>query len=237
MNVAGRSETAKKGREKLGTWTEDIVLALSNLGGVGTLSEIYKEVRNVRTGSIPVAIEATIRGAIERNSSDSLAHSGKNDIFFSVKGLGAGIWGLRSFAAANPVANDADLLPSGTAEPARHAQVTYRILRETEMARKIKLLHKNTCQMCGLMLTVAGRAYSEAHHLKPLGKPHSGPDIPSNIIIACPNCHVRLDYFSIHVDLGKLIAVGGHAIGTEFVEYHNSQLKSAVQTDVACATV
>ena len=221
----------------MGTWTEDIVLAMSNLGGIATLSQIYKEVKNVRTGSIPVAIEATIRGAIERNSSDSLAHSGKNDIFFSVKGLGAGIWGLRSFAAANPVANDADLLPAGTEEPARHAQVTYRILRETEMARKIKLLHKNTCQMCGLLLTVAGRAYSEAHHLKPLGKPHFGPDIPGNIIVACPNCHVRLDYFSIFVDLKKLNTVGGHGIGTEFVEYHNSQLKHVAWNGDAIATV
>lgn len=208
----------------MATWTDDIILALSNLGGIATLSQIYKEVKNVRTGSIPVAIEATIRGAIERNSSDSLAHAGKNDIFFSVKGLGAGIWGLRSFAAPNPVANDADLLPFGTEQPARHMQVTYRILRETEMARKIKLLHKNKCQICGLVLTVAGRAYSEAHHLRPLGKPHFGPDIAGNILVACPNCHVRLDYFSISIDPTKLKTAGGHAVGDEFVEYHNSQL-------------
>ena len=220
----------------MGTWTEDIVLAMSNLGGVATLSEIYKEVKNVRTGPIPVAFEATIRGAIERSSSDSLAHSGKNDIFFSVKGLGAGIWGLRSFAVANPVANDADLLPAGTVEPARHVQATYRILRETEMARKIKMLHKNTCQMCGILLTVAGRAYSEAHHLKPLGRPHFGPDIPSNIIVACPNCHVQLDYFSIYVDIEKLNAVGRHIIGAEYIEYHNSQFNPVALSKVSFTT-
>lgn len=209
----------------MATWTDDIVLALENLGGIAKLSDIYDQVKKIRTGTNPTAIEATIRGAIERNSSDSKAHSGKSDLFFSVKGLGAGIWGLRSSASATPVANDAGLLSPGVFEPARQAQVTYRILRETEMARKIKLLHKNECQICALALEVSGKRYAEAHHLMPLGTPHSGPDIPSNIIVVCPNCHVQLDYFSVYIEIDKLQNIGNHAIGEEYVNYHNERVK------------
>lgn len=205
------------------TWIEDISSALKNLGGIAPLSDIYREVKNIRHTPHPSSIEATIRGAIERNSSDSKAHSGKNDLFFSVSGLGAGIWGLRAANLSPPIANDFESLPSGVAEPARLATVTYRILRETEMARKIKLLHKNRCQICSLSIQIRGKHYSEAHHLQPLGKPHHGPDIPSNIIIVCPNCHVMLDYFSIKINKQILKSVGGHAIGAEYIDYHNSR--------------
>lgn len=205
----------------MATWTEDITLALKNLGGIATLSDIYAEVKNVRKGPHPSSIDATIRGAIERNSSDSKAHSGKHDLFFSVSGLGAGIWGLRSAKSSPPIANDFEPLPAGAAEPARQAIVTYRILRETEMARKIKLLHKNRCQLCSLTIQIRGKQYSEAHHLKPLGMPHCGPDIPSNIIVVCPNCHVRLDYFSVHLSAASFQPLGGHVIGSEYIDYPN----------------
>lgn len=214
----------------MATWTEDIASALKNLGGIAPLSDIYKEVKNIRHGPHPGSIKATIRGAIERNSSDSKAHSGKNDLFFSVSGLGAGIWGLRSASISPPIANDFESLPSGVAEPARQATVTYRILRETEMARKIKLLHKNKCQLCSLTIHIRGKQYSEAHHLQPLGKPHHGPDIPSNIIVVCPNCHVMLDYFSMQLSVQSLKSVGGHTVGTEYIDYHNFRAQAEIDT-------
>ena len=31
-------------------------------------------------------------------------------------------------------------------------------------------------------------SYSEGAHIRPLGKPHDGPDQPDNVL--CPNCHV-----------------------------------------------
>lgn len=209
----------------MATWTDDIALALTNLGGIATLSDIYKEVKKIRPGPYPSKIDATIRGAIERSSSDSKAHSGKNDLFFSVSGLGAGIWGLRSINIATPVANDYDPLPGGSVQPERHTQTTYRILRETELARRIKILHKHQCQICSITLQLSGRMYSEAHHLQPLGKPHFGPDIPGNIVVVCPNCHVKLDYFSEYIDIKKFMARGGHVISAEYVNYHNSRVE------------
>ena len=206
------------------TWIEDISTSLSNLGGVAKLADIYQEVRNIRKGPHPKSIEATIRGTIERNSSDSAAHVGGRDIFFSVNGLGAGIWGLRSFAEATPLANDIGPISVGVVEPSRRQQMTYRILRDTELARKLKLLHKNQCQLCRVTLAVGRKTYSEAHHLIPLGAPHNGPDTPENIIIVCPNCHVQLDYFSAYLSRDMIASTNGHTVGDASLRYHNAHV-------------
>lgn len=209
----------------MASWIEDIVSALERLGGVAPLQEIYKEVQKIRPAPHPKSFDATIRGAIERNSSDSKAHTGSNDLFFSVHGLGAGIWGLRSYVPTTPVANDIGLLPIGTAEPARGEQTTYRVLRDTDLARKLKLMHKNKCQICSLTLRIKGSTYSEAHHIIPLGTPHNGPDTPENIIVVCPNCHVQLDYFSMELVPEKIATVAGHSIGEKSINYHNGKVK------------
>jgi len=207
------------------TWIEDITSALESLGGVAPLQEIYEEVKRIRSAPHPTSFKATIRGAIERNSSDSKAHAGGNDIFFSVHGLGAGVWGLRYYVPLTPVANDIGIIPIGTAEPSRGEQITYRVLRETYLARKLKLMHNNRCQICSLTLKINGSTYSEAHHIIPLGKPHNGPDTPDNIIVVCPNCHVQLDYFSMELVQEKIIGVAGHEIGQKSIEYHNRKVR------------
>lgn len=209
----------------MATWIEDIVSALENLGGVASLQEIYGEVKKIRPAPHPKSFDATIRGAIERNSSDSKAHIGSKDLFFSVHGLGAGIWGLRSYVPTTPIANDIGLLPIGIAEPSRSEQTTYRVLRDTDLARKLKLMHKNKCQICSLTLSVKGSTYSEAHHIIPLGTPHNGPDTPENIIVVCPNCHVQLDYFCTELSPENLNIIAGHLIGEKSIKYHNDKVK------------
>jgi hypothetical protein len=208
------------------SWSEDIESALSNLGGLATLSDIYSEVKRIRSSPHPRSFEATIRGAIERNSSDSKAFSSGNDLFFSVHGLGAGIWGLRKHLQNTPVASDIGPLPLGAESPGRVEQTTYRVLRDTELARKIKLLHDNTCQLCATKISLSGKSYAEAHHLKPLGAPHFGPDTPENIIVVCPNCHVTLDYFAQLLSSNGIKAVSGHVVGAEFIEYHNRHVQN-----------
>jgi|SRR5581483_7982162 len=107
-------------------------------------------------------------------------------------------------------------------ETIRTLCATYRILRDTQLARRIKLLHKNTCQICGCaILLPKGQTYAEAHHIKPLGKPHNGPDVAENIICVCPNHHVELDYGAIRLDQTKLRIQPGHRIGDEYIDYHN----------------
>jgi 5-methylcytosine-specific restriction endonuclease McrA len=101
----------------------------------------------------------------------------------------------------------------------------YRILRDTPLARSIKLLHGHKCQICGeAILLPSGLSYSEAHHIRPLGKPHNGPDISSNIIVLCPNHHVMCDYGCMNLDLSNLRLSVEHQVGQEFIDYHNKEI-------------
>jgi len=99
----------------------------------------------------------------------------------------------------------------------RHLVTTYRVLRDTALARRIKADMDHTCQICGSRIVLGdGSPYAEAHHVKPLGEPHNGPDHPGNIVCVCPNCHVKLDYGAIAADPAKLSNVL-----PEFINYHN----------------
>lgn len=207
----------------MATWASDITQALTILGGVARLADIYEEVKKIRPQPHPESLDAIIRGTIEQHSSDSAKFSGK-DLFFSVKGLGSGVWGLRSAAKETPKAIDINDLV-GNETPERVVQETYRVLRDTQLARELKLLHNNRCQICGESISLPnGEHYSEAHHIKPLGKPHNGPDVASNIVVLCPNHHVMLDYGVIELRASAIRMHPNHHIGGEYVEYHNNQI-------------
>lgn len=217
-----------------------IVTALENLNGIASLSDIYQEVKRITSVSDLANYKASIRAAIEFYSSDSKLFKSKHeDLFFSAKGIGSGIWGLRSYIAETPKASDIEHesdeknevadsqigYRSDNETPKRALQKTYRILRDTQLARKLKLLHKHHCQLCNTSITLAnGKRYSEAHHIKPLGRPHNGPDVPDNIIILCPNHHVMLDYGTIKLDSSKIQMKVGHSISQEFINYHNENI-------------
>ena len=120
--------------------------------------------------------------------------------------------------AASPifVADDLD-----EAELARRVKgEVSRIVRDTKIVREVKALHNHTCQLCGDRLELSpGTFYSEAHHLKPLGKPHAGPDKKANLVCVCPNCHVKLDYHAVRILPGQLKP--GHVVNQEYIDHHN----------------
>lgn len=205
----------------MGTWLEDAVQALTNLGGIASLEDVYAEVRRIRPQPHIYALPASTRGAIAKHSSDSAQYAGGPDLFFSVEGLGNGVWGLRSEERETPPAIDLSAL--GEDSPTRLRRETYRILRDTRLARQVKLIHRSSCQLCGLSISLPnGEAYAEAHHLRPLGRPHDGPDVPGNVVVVCPNHHAMLDYGCIRLDASQLAKASGHAVDVRFIEYHNS---------------
>lgn len=112
--------------------------------------------------------------------------------------------------------------------PLRFESITYRILRDTALARQIKVLHGFRCQVCKSDPLQIGRDryYAEIHHIKPLGLPHNGLDVKENILCVCPNCHVLLDYGAIKLDLNKLHSIPSHKIGKKYIQYHNSEICS-----------
>lgn len=54
--------------------------------------------------------------------------------------------------------------------------------------------------MCGLQLVTASGPYAEGAHIRPLGRPHDGPDSADNLLCLCPNHHVLLDTGALYVD-------------------------------------
>ncbi len=118
--------------------------------------------------------------------------------------------------------------PSSTPEavdlepPERIPTTTYRILRDTVKSRSVKMLHKFRCQMCGNTIELPdGSRYAEAHHIRPLGGDHKGPDVVGNIICVCPNHHAELDLGVSPLKLNALWSAKGHVVDSKYVDYHN----------------
>lgn len=78
-----------------------------------------------------------------------------------------------------------------------------KIIRNEKLANDVKELYNYSCQICGIRIEAGGIPYAEAAHIKPIGRPHNGPDLLSNLLCLCPNHHKALD-------------IGGIAIGTNF---------------------
>jgi putative restriction endonuclease len=91
-----------------------------------------------------------------------------------------------------------------------------RIVRNSELAQRVKVLHGYTCQVCGIQIDTPAGYYAEAAHIRPLGEPHNGPDELGNLLCLCPNDHVRFDLGSIILtdDLNVIAATSGAILGT-----------------------
>jgi 5-methylcytosine-specific restriction enzyme A len=98
-----------------------------------------------------------------------------------------------------------------------------RVIRDTKVSTWVKYIHEYKCQFCGLQLQIGeDQYYAEAHHIKPLGNDHNGPDVVENILCVCPNHHALLDLAAIEIDITKLRRIEGHEINPEYIGYHNS---------------
>lgn len=119
------------------------------------------------------------------------------------------------------------LIGNSVAEPPGRVEVTVsRIIRDSEQAAQVKKAHAHRCQICGDRLELKdGSFYSEAHHVKPLGK--GGPDVMENIMCVCPNHHALLDYGAIPLDPKTLRKAGHHEIAQENIDYHNREVFGA----------
>jgi len=203
-------------------WIDDICIALENLDGIAHRSDLLTEIKRIRLGPHPPTIEMIVQRTIQNHSSNSNGFRGE-DLLYTVSGIGSGVWGLRSKLTLTPRACD---IEEDEAPNRSHTEV-YRILRDTPLARKIKLLHKNKCQLCGNFISLSdGNTYSEAHHIKPLGRPHNGPDIAENIIVLCPNHHVQLDFGALKINKEEILSIHGHDINVHYIEYHNNNIYS-----------
>jgi hypothetical protein len=110
---------------------------------------------------------------------------------------------------------------------AREEVITNRIIRDTVLARQVKRLNNYECQLCGHTIILPnGSRYAEAHHIRPLGEPHNGPDAIENIICVCPNHHAELDYGVRPLAPEGIRYAQGHSISSTYIQYHNEVIWS-----------
>ena len=93
-------------------------------------------------------------------------------------------------------------------------------VRNPQNVKDVKDAFQNTCAICRTRILIdRNKYYSEAHHIKPLNE--DGPDITSNMICLCPNCHVKLDLKALRIIRQELHNPNNHIINEEFIDYHN----------------
>ena len=119
-------------------------------------------------------------------------------------------------------------LPTGSDNPKRAVATSERVIRDTKLGKEIKKLYSYKCQVCSIEICTIAGSYAEAAHIKPVGRPHNGPDRANNLLCLCPNHHLMLDkgVYMIADDL-SLIGINGklnkhidHEISIEFIRYH-----------------
>ena len=131
-------------------------------------------------------------------------------------------------------------LPASTQEPDRVRSYTTRIVRDTLASEAVKEAHQHVCQACSTRIALPGGAYAQAVHIRPLGRPHNGPDTADNILCLCPNCHALFDGWAFAIeDDGSLIGalsgtineIEAHSVNREHLGYHREIYREVVGSD------
>jgi putative restriction endonuclease len=123
--------------------------------------------------------------------------------------------------------------PTGNTTPERVLTTGQRIVRSVGVAQYVKSLYDHTCQVCSTRLDLNGRGYSEAAHVRALGRPHDGQDISQNVLCLCPNCHVLFDNGALLIGADLRVTINGvrqgtlrvdpsHVIDAGCLDYHRS---------------
>jgi len=221
-------------------YLSEIIAALEELGGIAPLNDIYNKIKERNQIRFINTWQASIRRTIQLHSSDSDIYNTNNaDLFFSVAGKGAGIWGLRIIknedinevkAALSDIDDikienmfqnnnnyDLNYLLSKTKNNSRieikEGLKKTRILNQN-IINYLKKFYKYKCQLCNSgNFENYGYPVVEAHHIEPFSKTQNNKI--DNIVIVCPTHH-------------RLLHIGNaifDKINKEFILDNNKRLK------------
>jgi putative restriction endonuclease len=127
-------------------------------------------------------------------------------------------------------------LPEGNHKPGRTTRTSTAVDRDSEVAKSVKRIHEHACQMCDIQLVGPRGPIADGAHIRGLGEPHNGPDIPSNILCLCPNHHRLFDSGAIYIDdnfrvfdfngspIGPLTRNKHHTVDLAFIRYHRESV-------------
>ena len=121
--------------------------------------------------------------------------------------------------------------------PTRKEFTSYKIQRNPKNSEHVKKIYDYRCQVCGVNLDSPMGAIADGAHIKPLGRPHNGPDVMENMLCLCPNHHKQFDSLSFYIQPStyeivgladfknqKLTVDNAHRINDEFLLYHKNLL-------------
>lgn len=75
-----------------------------------------------------------------------------------------------------------------------------RIKRNRTIVKNMKDKHENKCQICGFTFKKKdGTYYSEVAHIVPIESRQVGVDVPSNLVVLCPNHHKMHDLGNLEI--------------------------------------
>ena len=130
-----------------------------------------------------------------------------------------------------------ELAPSDIAAPPDRIEArVLRIIRDTVAAKSLKAIYDYKCQVCGLRIEPAPRKYYvEAHHVRPLGGDHHGPDTHGNMLVLCPNHHAMFDFgIPRFIDADHIMIretthdmTCKHTLTDDVIAYHNEHIHRA----------
>jgi putative restriction endonuclease len=135
------------------------------------------------------------------------------------------------------IAEDPPIIEDDASQPPvrREEAVVQRLVRSTIVSQQVKQMYSHACQICGGVIETPAGRYAEGAHVRPLGRPHDGPDVIGNILCLCPNDHVRFDqgHWVISDDekvvrgdtqevIGPLRVDRRHALRRDCLDYHRS---------------
>jgi putative restriction endonuclease len=131
-----------------------------------------------------------------------------------------------------PVTDQEAPAPEGEASPRKTKVYSTRVIRSSEVGNYVKQIYDYTCQISGVRLETPTGPYAEACHIRPVGKPHNGPDVPGNVLCLSPNIHVLFDHGAISLsnDL-KVLGMDAnievdpnHHLRNDCMEYHREHI-------------
>lgn len=169
------------------------------------------------------------QGQVDVLACDEVEHGGRTVYQFTLQRRGE----TRERIDRTEAAADLDA-------PERVETSRSRVVRNTPMVRALKERYGHACQVCGeTRRRRPGEGYAEGHHVRPLGRPHDGPDAESNLLVLCPNHHADFDYglvavdpdsyriahaYDAAVDGGTLFVRGDHPLDARYLAYHNREI-------------
>ncbi|MCY8489351.1 HNH endonuclease [Bacillus atrophaeus] len=188
-------------------WIIEIINSLNELGGQGTLEDIYltiQERNNIDLESY-VDWKSQIRKQIYLHSSDCDIFKGvagdETDLFYPIEGKGKGFWGIRDF---EPTVRNLDITEDDMEFEEGKRKLKQHIVRERNpqviklAKQRFKEMHgKLFCEICSFdffeQYGEIGGDFIEGHHTIPVSELEEGQKTKiDDIALVCSNCHKML---------------------------------------------